>query len=313
MIALNQPEVICTHESDLDGLVSGLLLHQLARQLYGTSIPLQSFHYQAWKQRQMTERVAWVSDFTFETRFDRGGWLVVDHHATEVIPVRATLFHDPKKSAAKLCYELCQANGLESDKLARLVELTDIGDLFLEDHPDFATACDYASLVRNYGFRNLMTLIQGDLERLVDHPLLEVMTTRRRVEDPIGYELARADVQKLSATVGLVRVPIGNTNLIVHELLNREATPYSVLATFFKRGMGQYVVSFRSRNGEALEVARTFEGGGGHPNASGTSLPRGVQNSEGAIAYLRQHLAPELHENHLNLLEESFTQLEWAP
>lgn len=312
MIALTQPEVICTHESDLDGFLSGLLLRQLAQQLYGVNVPLQAFHYQAWRQRQMTERVAWVSDFAFESRLDRAGWVVLDHHAGTERPVRATLVHDPAKSAAKLVYELCRANGLESETLDRLVHLTDVGDLFLEDDPDFALACDYASLVRNYGFWNLHSLLQGDAKRLLNHPLLEVMATRRRIEDPIGYEFARNQVQELSPTVGLVRPPIGNSNLIVHELLNRKATPYSVLTTFFKRGVGQFVVSFRSKNGEALIAATRFEGGGGHPNAAGASLPRGIQDSESAIDYLRQHLAPEAGASGLDNLGDAFADLKWT-
>ena len=34
MLALPKPEVICTHESDLDGFVSGLLLKRLAQKLF---------------------------------------------------------------------------------------------------------------------------------------------------------------------------------------------------------------------------------------------------------------------------------------
>ncbi len=39
MIALPRPEVICTHESDLDGFVSGLLLQGLAEKLFGQRPP----------------------------------------------------------------------------------------------------------------------------------------------------------------------------------------------------------------------------------------------------------------------------------
>ena len=82
MDPLTEPQVVLTHESDLDGLVSGLLLQRLARHLFGREVPLEAYHYQGWKARQLNERSAWVSDFTFEARLDRKGWLVVDHHAT---------------------------------------------------------------------------------------------------------------------------------------------------------------------------------------------------------------------------------------
>ena len=105
MNAQPKPEVICTHESDLDGLVSGLLLQKLARARFGGEIPLQAYHYQAWKNRSMRERSAWVCDFTFEARFDKADWMVLDHHVTETQPRLARLIHDPSKSASLLCYE----------------------------------------------------------------------------------------------------------------------------------------------------------------------------------------------------------------
>ncbi len=312
-MTLATPEVICTHESDLDGLVSGLLLQRLAKHLFGTEVTLEAFHYQAWKLRSMSERVAWVSDLAFETRFDRSNWLVVDHHSGDFRPKQAHLVHDLTKSAALLCYELCQQHGLGSPELERLVHLTHLGDLFLEHDPDFALACDYGSLVKNYGFWNLHSVIGGKLESLLDHPLLEVMQVRRRVEDPIGYELALREVTEISPTVGLVRPPVGNTNLIVHELLNRQATPYPVLISLHRRGAGVFVVSFRSLNGEALPVAQKFEGGGGHPNASGATLPR-LSDHDSALQFLRSRLCPApTSRPGATTMAEAFTGLQWQP
>lgn len=312
---LARPEVILTHESDLDGFVAGLLLQRMAREVFGADVELQAYNYQGWKMRALREDVAWVADFTFEPRLDRLNWLVVDHHATSTPAKVAHLHHNPQCSAARLCYDLAVTHGLGTPQLDRLVHLTNLGDLFIEDDPEFALACDYASLVKTYGFWNLHKIIDGKLESLLDHPLLEVMTTKRRVEDPIGYALAALDVTELSPTVGSVRAPVGNTNLIVHQLLNRGATRYSVLASIFRKGTGNHVVSFRSRNGEALAVAQKFEGGGGHPNASGATLPRGINTFEDAIEYLRKRLngpttpAADSAENaRLNL---AFSGLKW--
>ena len=77
---LPKPEVILTHESDLDGFLSGLLLQRLAKHLFGVEIPLQAYHYQAWKTRDLRERSAWVCDFSFEARLDKPDWVVIDHH-----------------------------------------------------------------------------------------------------------------------------------------------------------------------------------------------------------------------------------------
>ena len=102
MVALPKPDVILTHESDLDGLLAGALLQKLAKKLFGTDAPLEAHHYNFWKQRELRERAAWVTDFTFETRMDREDWVVIDHHVTEVAPKNARLIHDVNKSAASL-------------------------------------------------------------------------------------------------------------------------------------------------------------------------------------------------------------------
>ena len=48
---LPQPEVIITHESDLDGLVSGMLLRRLASKLFNVDVRMEAYHYHAWKLR----------------------------------------------------------------------------------------------------------------------------------------------------------------------------------------------------------------------------------------------------------------------
>ena len=83
--------------------------------------------------------------------------------------------------------------------------------------------------------------------------------------------------QDLSPTVGFVETVIGNNNLIVHQLLEQQATKYPVLITLFRRPNGVIIASLRSRNGEALKVAEKFQGGG-HANAGGATLPKSVRN-----------------------------------
>ncbi len=304
MIELSKPEIILTHESDLDGFISGLLLQRLARHLFDMSVRLEAYHYHTWRQREMRENAAWVADLSFEGRLDKANWIIIDHHTMATTPRQARLVHDLNKSAGLLCYELCQAHGLGSAELDRLVHLNNVADLFLEEDPDFVQANDYANLVKSYQFWNLHAVIDGELERLLDHPLLEVMDTKRRVEDPIGLDWSKKNVLEISPTVGFVNTVMGNTNLIIHQLLERKATPYPVLVTLIRRGNGMVVASFRSRDGQALKVAEQFQGGG-HPNACGATLPRSIKNIDDAIAYLRQVLNPASHEP-LNSLEQLF-------
>jgi oligoribonuclease NrnB/cAMP/cGMP phosphodiesterase (DHH superfamily) len=291
MLALPKPEVICTHESDLDGFVSGLLLKRLAQKLFDTDVPLEAYHNHNWRQRALSERSAWISDLCFDARLDRPNWVIIDHHTTDLPPKRALLIHDTAKSASRLCYELFQAHGLGSPTLDRLVHLSNVADMFLEDDPDFVTALDYASLVKTYQFWNLYELINRQLENLLDHPLLEVMAVKRRVENPLGYEWSKANITELSSDVGFVDTVVGNINLIVHQLLEQQETPYRVLVTLFRKGNGTVIASLRSRNGDALKVAERLQGGG-HPNAAGATLPKSVQNIPEGIQYLRHILNP---------------------
>jgi oligoribonuclease NrnB/cAMP/cGMP phosphodiesterase (DHH superfamily) len=310
MISLPKPQIIFTHESDLDGLVSGVLLQRLARKVFDVDVPLEAHHYHTWRQREPREAAAWVCDLTFEARLDRPNWLVVDHHATEVVPKNGQLVHDLGKSAGLLCYELCRDHELTSPELDRLVHLNNVADLFLENDPDFVLANDYANLVKVYGFWNLHSLVEGRIERLLDHPLLEVMTVKRRIEDPLGFEWSKRNVQPLSASVGYVDTVVGNNNLIVHRLLETQSTPYAVLVTLFRRANGTIIASFRSRNGEALKVAEKLQGGG-HANASGATMPRSVRSLDEAVSYLRQMLNPApKKDTPLNNLESLFSAIE---
>ena len=130
---LPRPEVILTHESDLDGLIAGVLLQRLARKVFDIDVRLEACNYNYWKQRELREKAGWVTDLMFEPRLDKANWLVIDHHVTDARPKQAMLIHDVNKSAGLLCYELCRQHGLSSPELDRLVHLNNVGDLFLED------------------------------------------------------------------------------------------------------------------------------------------------------------------------------------
>jgi len=291
MSDLPQPQVVITHESDLDGFVSGHLLQRLANHLFDQQTLLQAWNYTNFERRPLRESCAWVCDLNFSKRMDRDNWLIVDHHQTDVDPQRARLILDHSKSASLLCYELCKEHGLGNEKLDRLVHFTNVGDLFLTDDPHFTEAIDYGSLIKQYMFWNIAKLIEGDLESLIDHPLIEVIATRRRIENPIGYEYAKAHITPLSDTVAMIESPIGDTNAVVHQMLTEEATPHPVILTAVTRNRS-VSVSVRSRNGEALPVAKLLQGGG-HPNACGATLPQTVQRIPDAVDYLKKTLNPK--------------------
>lgn len=292
MDVLPRPDVILTHESDLDGFVAGHLLQRLAQSLFKTEVRLEAWNTQAWRQRPLKERSAWVCDMAYDGRLDRPDWVIIDHHPVDDRPRQAQFIHDTTRSAALICYDLCRASGVASPELDRLVALTDIGDLFKEDHPDFDLSQEYAALLKTYPFWSLSKLIEGRLESLLDHPLLEVVRTRKRVEDPIGLAWSRTRVTEITSTLGWVDIAVGNSNLIVHELLRSAECRHAVLATLIRKAATGVVVSLRSRNGEALGIAQKLQGGG-HPNAAGATLPRSVQTIPDAVEYLRKILDPK--------------------
>ncbi len=306
--SLPRPDVIITHESDLDGLVAGVLLQRLARKLFDVEVRLEAYQYQTWRQRDLREKSGWVTDLAFEPRLDRPNWAVIDHHPTETPPKNALLIHDLNKSAGLLCYELCRQHGLGSPALDRLIHLNNVADLFLEEDPDFVLASDYANLVKIYQFWNLYALIDGQIEKLLEHRLLEVMAVKRRIEDPLGLAWSKENITEISPTVGFVDTVIGNNNLIVHQILEQQATHYPVLLTLFRRGNGAVIASLRSRNGEALKIAEKLQGGG-HANACAATLPRSVKTIPDAVNYLRQVLNPKKEEP-LNSLESIFAAIE---
>ena len=134
------------------------------------------------------------------------------------------------------------------------------------------------------------------------------MEVKRRIEDPIGLAWSRGNITEISPTVGFVNTVIGNTNLIVHQMLEQHATGYPVLITLFRRASGAMIASIRSLNGEALGVAEKLQGGG-HANASAATLPRSVRNIPDAVNYLRQLLNPR-KEDPLNSLQNLFAEIE---
>src|SRR5260370_27362961 len=148
----------------------------------------------------------------------------------------------------------------------------------------------------------------GQIGEVLDHPLLQVMEVKRRIENPLGLAWSRENITEISPTIGFVDTVIGNNNLIVHQLLEQQATTYPVLLTLFRRANGVIIASLRSRNGEALKIAEKLQGGG-HANASGATLPRSVKTIPDAVSYLRQVLNRKRDEP-LNSLQGAFAATE---
>jgi|GEM_PF-82777 len=299
MTNLSQPVVILTHESDLDGLLSGLLLQKLAFKLFGVIPKMVSSHADEWQRRQLPTGPVWVADLGFDPKMDKPNWVVIDHHINRARPEVARLIHDPAKSAARLCYELCCSAGLGSPALERLVHLNDVSDLFLVGDPDFVLACDYANLVKSYQFWTVHDLIEGNPEKLLDHPLLEVMAVKRKVEDPIGLAWSKNHLVRISDEVGYADIRLGNSNMIAYQMLEERTAAYPVLASVCRGVNGAIIASFRSRNGKALQIAERFKGGG-HANAAAAVLPRSIQKIPDALEYLKKILNPVAQEETTN-------------
>lgn len=291
MFPLPQPEIIFTHDGDWDGFISGCLLQRLARTLFDIEVPLEPLSSSPWATLKRFPNRAWVSDLVFERKMDRKNWVIVDHHVTEHRPEFATLIHDTSSSAAQLCYELLAKHHGGNETLKRLAELTNVADLYLSDHAEFGLASEYARIVKTYHFRPLYRLFGDRLESLLDHPLLEIMSLKRKIEDPIGFNWSKDRVMTITPELGYVETSIGDVNHILHRLLENKHTTHVALFALSKKPGGPVTMSIRSRNGEALKIAKTLQGGG-HPNAAGAMLPRSIATFHSAIDYLKHLLHP---------------------
>jgi len=120
------------------------------------------------------------------------------------------------------------------------------------------------------------------------------MAVKRRVEDPLGFEWSRRNVVEIRATVVSWTRLSGNTNLIVHQLLEQKATRYPVLITLFRRANGLVIASLRSRG--AKPWPGRAAAGWRAPNACGATLPRSVRSIPDAILYLQRVLNPRAAE-----------------
>lgn len=281
-----KPEVIFTHDGDLDGFVSGLLLKELVEKLFGEGVPLEPVTIQGWRTRKNSERVAWASDLTPNMKNDIEGWVIIDHHPIRYQPERALLIHDINRCSSAIVYEICKQHGIYSEAYERLVHLSNVADLFLVDDPSFHEALDYSALVKTYQFRNLYRLTDGRLERILGHPFVKVMATKRVVEDPIGLEWSRNHIIPVTEQLAYVEIIVGNPNVILHTLLDDPTVPYPILMTLWVRSSAGIIASFRSRQGEALKLAEMLQGGG-HPNAAAATLPVSVRSVQEAIEYIR--------------------------
>jgi len=55
--------------------VAGLVASKIGQKDYQKTIPLEAYHYNYWKQRDLRERAAWVTDFCFRRAMDKPEWL----------------------------------------------------------------------------------------------------------------------------------------------------------------------------------------------------------------------------------------------
>ncbi|MEO0278821.1 MAG: DHH family phosphoesterase [candidate division WOR-3 bacterium] len=309
-----KPDIIFTHETDLDGFVSGILLQELAQKIFGQKIEIVPHTIQSWRQYKPNEKIAWVSDLSPHQKNDILGWIFIDHHPIKYQPKNAILLQNSECCSAAIIYEICNRYGIKSAVYDKLVRLSNIVDLFLSEEPEFEEALDYSLLIKTYHFKNIYRLIDGRLEALIDHPLLTVMQQRRLIEDPIGLNWSKDHIQPITDKIAYTEIIVGNPNVIMHKLLEDPTLPFEVLVTIWTHSPGGLIASFRSKKGEAIKLAELLQGGG-HPNAAAATLPASVRNIEEAIEYLKnifkpqEHSAQPLPQSH----EESLAQLfkEW--
>jgi len=107
-----------------------------------------------------------------------------------------------------------------------LLHWNNVSDFVLSKRPGVCHRDDYANLVKVYTFWNLHAADTGRSRTARWPPLLEVMAVKRRIEDPLASKWKPQEHCQLSPCRASWDTIVGNTNLIVHQLLECGATKY---------------------------------------------------------------------------------------
>ena len=259
-------------------------------------VPLEAYNYQNWKLREPRGAItAWVCDLSFEPRLDtrRAG------SSWTTMPPSSRAERPP----VSCCTTLRRSGRVESAMICAASKRTDRPSLTGWSTSTTSPICTSTqttnfrwpwitpNLVKTYHFWYLLALVEGKFEALFDHPLLEVMAVKRRVEDPLGYEWCAKNVVRLSPLAGYVPTIIGNNNIIAHQLLERKATPFGVMVTLFKKANNTVVASLRSRQARRWFWRRSCKGRRSPQCPSAYTLAALRRNQfDDAIRYLQKQV-----------------------
>ena len=121
-LKIKRPSLIYTHEADLDGFMSGLILNMVSKVLFKKGSSIRYINYDTMDKIEFRPNDAiWISDLNFPVlnlKPQKNRIFIIDHHKWEQNPIdeQVTYLHDTTKSATLQCFELLEyvVNELEN-------------------------------------------------------------------------------------------------------------------------------------------------------------------------------------------------------
>lgn len=307
------PTRIYSHDSDLDGFVSGNILYNISKILFGESPKILYKNYHNLDEIHTDKgEVIWVSDLNYNKSMDNrlnDLMFIVDHHRWEPDPIDCTpenpfcdkiyYIHDTTKSASLLCFELLETivNNLNNnpnkekylkyiENIRDLVKWTNIGDIFKYNSTDeLIEARSYARYFNDFIKPDLLNA--HDILNCKEKDILPVFYNsykksnyyenyKNQLTQSLMYYEKELNKKRNEIYPGIFNLVYdkGDYSMIFNILLEKHQNIKAILTAIRNPNTGDWSLSVRSKDGKtAFYIAKKYFSGGGHPNASGAVLP----------------------------------------
>ena len=304
-LKIKRPSLIYTHEADLDGFMSGLILNMVSKVLFKKGSSIRYINYDTMDKIEFRPNDAiWISDLNFPVlnlKPQKNRIFIIDHHKWEQDPTdeQVTYLHNTTKSATLQCFEVLEyvVNELENstekrkyknivESIRELVRLTNIGDVFIQSNKeDLLKARSYSRFFIENIKPNLETphLVLGCKPKEVLYSIYNNSaylnynkTFRKNLEQDLSLYREQLKDKSNEIKPGIFNVIYekGDYSLIFNILLEENPNIKAILTAIKNPNTGKWSLSVRSRDGKsAYYIANKYFGGGGHPNAAGAGFP----------------------------------------
>jgi len=271
-------QILCFYHDDLDGVLSAAIVKKKYKDTHRIKfISVQygdDFDYAKLLYEAANSEMVFLVDFSFEKEFlidllTIGNLIWIDHHKTAKEKLEG-LWNSSIKGNRKLTNSGCMLTWLHLfDKPAPMaVKLVEDRDLWKFDYEETKLFNDGLS---TYSFNPKLKIWDRLLNDVNDELIDEICRMGKVLYEAKMKRCQRAfDIGYDTYFNGLY-TRVMNTNHDISDLGNFAIERGYELALIWRYVRNRYVISLRSKNGEAKLIAEKY-GGGGHPNAAGFAI-----------------------------------------